>query len=259
MRYKSKLLFGILTLFLLTGCTANYNVEIYNEKVKVNGKVLEANKNKWDEVVEIVDSSPFENSTPSVYEDLVDGNQKFTYRQLIDNQFKLDVTLKPLVGLSKINNPWQLGLKFKRSYKLYGDNSDSLLSVAGPSVCYDNFNVTVDEENNNIIISTSSKNKCFDMYKNLDSITVKLKTNHKVVNSTADEVDLHTYIWKLTRENSNDKPLQITLKRNEYVFNYDNRLVKLVGFSAFLAFIIVLFYKLGIIIYNFKVRRRNKI
>ncbi|MCI8567956.1 MAG: hypothetical protein HFG48_01400, partial [Bacilli bacterium] len=114
-------------------------------------------------------------------------------------------------------------------------------------------------ENNNIIISTSSKNKCFDMYKNLDSITVKLKTNHKVVNSTADEVDLHTYIWKLTRENSNDKPLQITLKRNEYVFNYDNRLVKLVGFSAFLAFIIVLFYKLGIIIYNFKVRRRNKI
>lgn len=261
MRCRVKLLFIILIVFFVSGCSANYNVEIYNETVKVNGKILEKDKNKWDEPISI-DSPPLsidDKDIPQEYKDLTIKNEVLTYKQLVDRQLKPDDLVKPLEGLSSINTPWQLGLKFKRRYNLYGDTVKSFIMVAGADLCYDKFNIIEDEDNNNIIISTSNQNKCFDMYPNLDKITVKLKTNHKVVDSTADSVDLHTYTWDLTRDNSKDKPLQITLKRNEYVFNYDNRIVKIVGFSALIAFIIVIFYKIGIIIYNFKIRRRNRI
>lgn len=257
MKNKYKILLIFLSLFLFTGCSATYNVEIYNEKVKVNGKILEK-KEKWDTEVKLPPSD-FPDDGPTIYDELKNEKYTYTYRELVNEQFKKDYTIKQLEGLSKINNPWQLGLKFKRRYNLYGDTVKSFIMVAGANLCYDKFNIIEDEDNNNIIISTSNQNKCFDMYPNLDKITVKLKTNHKVVDSTADSVDLHTYTWDLTRDNSKDKPLQITLKRNEYVFNYDNRIVKIVGFSALIAFIIVIFYKIGIIIYNFKIRRRNRI
>lgn len=259
MKNKYKILLIILTLFLFTGCSATYNVEIYKEKVKVNGKILEK-KDKWDEEVTLPPSG-FSNTEKTPYDDLKNEKYTYTYRELVNEQLKKDETIKQLEGLSKINNPWQLGLKLKRDYKLSRDDSksNSLIKIAGPTMCYDKFNVTEDAENNNLTISTSGENKCFSMYPNLDKITVKLKTNHKVVDSTADNVNMHTYTWNLTRENSQNKPLQITLKKNDYVFNYDNRIVKIIGFAIVISISLVIFYKLVIIIYNFKVRRKNKI
>lgn len=260
MKNKIKLLFIILALFLFTGCSANYNIEIYNDEVKVNGKILEE-KDKWDSEVKLPHSNMPESDVPDVYKDLQNSKYTYTYRELVDSQFNLDDTVEPLKGLSKISNLWQLGLKFKRNYKLYGkeEKSNSFINTAGATLCYDNFNVTENEEDNTLVISTSSANKCFTMYPNLDKITVKVKTNHKVVDSTADEVSKHTFIWNITKNDSKDKPLQITLKNDEYVFNYDNRILKIIGIAFIITISIVILGKIGIIIYNFRVKRRNKI
>ena len=261
MKYKLrfKILFITFTLVFFTGCNANYNVEIYNEKVKVNGKILEKDKNKWDEIVKITDSSSFESSVPDDYKYLLEENKKYTYRELIDNQFYSDDTVTYLKGLSKIKNPWQLGLKYNGVYDLYGNSSKAFVMAAGTTYCYDNFNVTTDDETKSVIISTSVNNFCFDKYSNLEEINVKVKTNHKVVSSTADSIDLHTYTWKITKENASKKPLQLVIKSDEYVFNYDNRIVKIIVLVAVVSLVIVISFKIGIIIYRKSDRKKNNI
>ena len=73
----------------------------------------------------------------------------------------------------------------------------------------------------------------------LDELTINLKTNHKVVSSNADEVNGYHYKWHITRESKNDAAIMITLKKNKYVFNYENEFVKkILPFAIFVGIIL---------------------
>lgn len=92
------------------------------------------------------------------------------------------------------------------------------------SFCYDAHNVIVEDDY--IQISTNDKFKCYDYYSELDSFDIVLKTNHKLIESNADEVNGYIYKWHITKDNANDKAIYIKLYRDKYVFNYENEFVK---------------------------------
>ena len=50
---KKKLLICLLFVFLLSGCSVNYDIEIKDSNIKVNGKLVELDKNKWDDIVAV--------------------------------------------------------------------------------------------------------------------------------------------------------------------------------------------------------------
>ncbi len=243
MKSKYKIIFLCSLVFLLTGCTTTYNVEIYKEKVKINGKIIEKDKSKWNEVVSVADPS-LTGEMPEEYEGLVEKEKsEITYAELIDlKTSKKDEASPKLEGLSKLKNPWQLGLKYKNSFKLFGNDIDSFIKAAGPTYCYDNFNITTNEEDKTVIISTSLNNNCFKNYPNLEKIQVNVKTNHKVVSSTADIEKKDSYTWNINSENAENRAIQIIFKKDEYVWNYDNWLLKAamiiiilvpIGFAAY--------------------------
>ena len=52
------------------------------------------------------------------------------------------------------------------------------------------------------------------MYPNLESITVNVKTNHKVVSHNADQVSDGKYVWEIDKNNAGGKTLQIILSED---------------------------------------------
>ena len=239
---KKKFLLLIL-LFLVTGCSANYDIEIYNNTVKEDMGYFDSISSDWDSEVQY----------GLTYRELVDSSINYPYpifdTTVVDENdtIKLDGVL--YYDNRAIHDENRLGQELSYHNFTLDNFSDSSIVKN----CYKYFNII--EENNNIILSTSVENACFDKYPNLDYITVNLKTNHKVVSSNADIVDGYHYTWNLTRENQDDAAIMITIKKNEYIFNYENEFVKKIIYSAIFIGIILIIS--GIIYLYFKNKRNN--
>ena len=216
----------ILVIFLVSGCTSNYNVEIYNQEVRVNGMLVESDSTRWN--------------------DLVFG---IPYYQMINWKTEGDEESPVAEGIYRISSDNQLGIGLRNNYQLLENYENS----PGIKSCYQYFSII--EQDDNIVLSTSLENTCFDDYPNLDSITVNLKTNHQVVSSNANIVDGYHYTWNLYKENKDDSAILITLKKDEYIFNYENEFIKKIIY-----FVVIIGIILGVtslVYYYFKIRRRN--
>jgi len=218
-------IFGLLIILcLVSGCTSTYNVEIYNNEVRVDGNLIEDNVSRWDDLVFDI-----------------------PYHQMIEWKTTGDEDSPVAEGIYKISSDTQLGMGLKNTYKLLGEFENS----PGIKACYQYFSVL--EKDDEVILSTSLENKCFDSYPNLEFITVNLKTNHKVVSSNADIVDGYHYTWNLNSEEKDDAAILITLKKNEFIFNYENEFVKKIMYFVLIIGIIL---GVGAIVYFYFKNKR---
>lgn len=221
-------IFGLLiVLCLVSGCTATYNVEIYNDEVRVDGTLIENDTGRWDDLIFDI-----------------------PYHEMIEWKTTGDEESPVSEGIYKISSDGQLGMGLKNNYRLLGEYENS----PGIKACYQYFSVL--EQDDEIILSTSLVNNCFDTYPNLDFITVNLKTNHKVVSNNADIVDGYHYTWNLSRETKDDSAILITLKKDEYIFNYENEFVKKIMYFVLIIGIIL---GVGSIIYYYFKNKRNRL
>ncbi len=225
---KKKLFICLLFVFLLSGCSVNYDIEIKDDTIKVNGKLVELDKNKWDDVV--VDNSSGEVDKDVPIEDSEVDHSKLTFEDLVNSKTIEADEATRREGLEKFKTKDELGITYEEEYN-WNDTSD-FSQMAGVNTCYDYFTVlrNNDEESGNeqLIISTSAKNYCFEMYPNLESITVNLKTNHKVVSHNADQVNDNNYVWNINKNNASQKTMQIILSE-ETVFTMNWGLIFVIG------------------------------
>lgn len=240
---KKKLLLLIL-LFLVTGCSATYDVEIYNNTVKEDMEFIEDNSSKWDS----------EAQYGLTYRELLTDSVSYPYPAfndaMVDENDRIKIDGVEYYDNKLISESNKLGQKL--SYHKFTLNDFEESSII--KKCYQYF--TIMTQDDNIILSTSLDNKCFDEYPNLDFITVNLKTNHKVVSSNADIVDGYHYTWNLSRETKDDSAILITLKKNEYIFNYENEFVKKIMYFVIIIGIIL---GVGSIIYFYFKNKRNRL
>ena len=90
----------------------------------------------------------------------------------------------------------------------------------------------------------------------LDQITVRLKTNHKVVSSNADFVDGYHYTWNIRREEQDDAAILLTIKKDDYIFNYENEFLKKI---MYIGLIIGIILCVSGIVYLYAKNKRKKI
>ena len=182
-----KIIFMLIVLLFLTGCTANYELQINNNKIKEKLTVLETN-------LELVD---------------IENDSGWTIRDSFESLLSKDEFGVKNYTIKSLNNDEQLGIEYN-SQKL-----ESLENANVLNLCYTNPTITVDK--NIVKIKTGDNFECYDLYENLESVKVTFKTNHKVISTNADSKQGNKYIWNITEEGN--KNIEITYDSSKTTFN----------------------------------------
>lgn len=192
-----KIILLVSLIFLLSGCSVNYDLEIFNneyrEKISINSL------NTTESSYEI-----------PVYFDETRVEKTLTSKKVADVEYYQKSN-------EQTNYVYYNNFAMEKYYKSYFVNS----SFDFFAVYYND----VDEETGEDIITISTNNnmKIFDTYKDLDEIKINVKTNHKVKYSNADSHSKFTYTWNYDKNNYKDKYIQLILYKDKFVFNYDGK------------------------------------
>lgn len=189
---KKRILSLIILLLLLTGCTCEYNLTIdnnvYKEEINLTGENNEENSNINNKWKVPVDKDEYNKGGDPESNSYISGDiyeYKVTGNIL---KFNYDFTKSTYPNSSAVSN------------------------------CYDK--LTVLNYENSTVISTSSKATCFDEYPLLTSITVNIKVDKPVTSNNADNVNGNVYTWNITKDNHDNKPINIILENSN--INDDN-------------------------------------
>lgn len=207
-RYKVMFLLGLV--LFLSGCTAEYNLNITKNNIQEENIIY------------------IENSSRS--------NIKEDVENLV-NRYTGPTNSLGMYSQSIVQNGNVFGVSYKANYDLLGYNDSISFSN-----CYDSYKLINDE--NRIIIATSKKFKCFEKYTELEEVVVNLTTDLKVVSTNADTIKEGKYIWNITKENASDKSIRIELDNQVPGKKIDNlSLIIFVGcFIAIILIIILLIF-----------------
>lgn len=218
---KIKILFLILIMFLLSGCTFEYNINVDKDVISENNIVY-------------IEGTTFDN-VESTFENMV---SKYT-----GPTNSLGMYTSSIVKENDL-----FGISYQRDYSYRNYN----YSISFSS-CYDVYKMI--EEDDKLIISTGKDFNCFDKYDELDEVVVNLTSNYYVEKSNADVVDGDKHMWYITKDNDNNKPINVTIDLTKPISN--NKSSWLNAFTL----TIISFAVVGLIIFLIFVRgkRKNKI
>lgn len=228
---KLKKILLLFILIFLTGCEAEYNIEINNNvNLKEIINVIENDKALFNKK-----NSQLYNRTPKEY---LETNLKWptsVYKSGEINPYepiKLDNTY--YYTKTDISNYKQLGLSysFNHNQKKY-DESDLI------NKCYD---IKYIKNNDTILLETISSFKCFDEYKLLDKVTINLNTTCKVNIENSDKNENNKYTWYITKENYDKKiKFEIECQNDNSSDKQQNTILILVVFGYLTIIFIMLF------------------
>ena len=238
---KIKLIIIVFLVVVLTGCSASYEVEIVDDKIKEKVTIVDNNSFRWDKEMPTSDKDTDESQ-----------DQKMTYRDYVNNLYKnpfpaFNNRNNIFYNKRKISNKNQLGISYDYIYDFSNYKYSNIINS-----CYRYFNVL--DSNDLYILSTNDTINCLS-YDNVDSITIHLKTNHKVKSNNASSVDGYNYYWTFTEANKDNAGIYIELYKDKYVFNYENKIT--IVLTIFISLAILAF--IVIIIFRKKASKNNRI
>ncbi len=189
--FKLKTLIILSMLTFLCGCSANYEIEVKNGSIRENSQIL---VNKTNESIK-------EENGFSLEEEL-----EYTYNSIHDIDNGQEETKTKHFELNKINNKDNIGLSYNNQLTFNNYEESPLIHQ-----CYENINII--NKTSSFSINTDKYFKCFDYYKYLDSVTITLKSDYKVLNTNADEEKKGIYYWYINKNNYTNKRINIDLSK----------------------------------------------
>ena len=162
----------LITLLLLTGCKATYNInfnETIDEEIKIyteNENINKANQKDAEHFYEKID-------------DWERGHEFYKKERYTD----LDFT----------------GYKYTDSF-----NYEDYDAISQLRKCYDNFTFT---KNDFIELKTSNEFLCATYYNEVESMELTIDSKYSIVGSNADETDGNKHIWHINKTNYKNKPI----------------------------------------------------
>ena len=177
-----KILIILPLILILCGCSANYEIEIKDNKIYENLTIVETNKELFD----------------------VENDSGWTMRDSFDALIYDDEFSYQDYKIESLENSERIGIKYSRR------KVDSIIDSSVINQCYTNSSVITEE--NIVVIDTGNEFTCYEFYDTLDSIKVVFKTNHKVISTNADLEKNGSYIWNIT--NDGNKRIQISYDKS---------------------------------------------
>ncbi|MBR2708223.1 MAG: hypothetical protein IKE90_02170 [Bacilli bacterium] len=218
----------ILVLFLFTGCNVTYNVNI-------GDKIEELTNFKFEEVDYNYDNNV--NMMTSSYEfisSVINEDYLAFYDNISDKLY------------SKERTKDGMNLSYKYDYGNIDDSS--IFNYCGDTVEYYN-------TGKYILIKVDDFTNCFLQAggPHLNNLTINVKSDLKVLENNADEVNGNVYTWRMSKDNFYDKKLNIKIKKGigsnkKSTINYT---------FIFVVLVILIGLVIILIFYIFKKRKDN--
>ena len=166
---------------LLVGCKAEYKIEIKDDTIYDTIKIYEES----DRV-----NNASKDNAEEVEQELIDWERG--YEDYSKELYTEDI---------------YTGYKYKNTYTF---DEYSILSQL--SKCYNSLRV----DNSNIIRIKSSKEfLCADYYDNVDELNIIIKTEYQIISSNADIKEEGKHIWHIRKNNYQNKPINIEIKKEK--------------------------------------------
>lgn len=201
-----KILFLLITIILLTGCTANYEIDItkntINDKITImtdSNNVNNANKATTDLFTQKL--GEWENGHDFYKRDLITTEDKTGY------QYTYNFNFNEYDAMSQIRK------------------------------CYKDFNFTYD---NNITLSTSNEFLCKNYYPQIKNYTISITSEYDIVESNADTIKDNTHTWKINANNYKNKPITIKLNKHKLYIKEEEANYEYIKSILFILFFIIL-------------------
>ncbi len=177
---KNKVLL-LISLFLLSGCTAEYNAYLTKQTVSEDTIVFGLTNDNFPITAYINDQGASE-----------------------DNEKIPDIEYYDIM-----QNPDYTEYKYDFPYENY-------LNGTGVNYCYKNVSIAQIADNN-YKLSTNNFNSCIDYYEELTEIKINLKfsDDFNITSNNADEVNNNTYTWLINRTNYNNKSIEVNYSLKE--------------------------------------------
>lgn len=239
---KKKKLLVLLSILLLTGCQAEYNIVIDEDTIKEELLVYETNMSKWN---------------------TIQGNNVLTYQQY-QQEYKdapigvyyNDQNVDAEIGFNPNRKYYTIDLLDKNNKKGLTFTNDFGISNYADSYiirsCFKHVNIL--NQRDTISISTDSELSCMNYMDGIDKITINIKTNYEVLDTNATSVNDKTYTWVITKNNYTNS--EIYMKINKLVNSSSNTSNAFVSnFQLMYAIIVIVFLLVGFLIY--KIFKKN--
>ena len=223
-----KIILIIISLLLLTGCSAEYNLDLRTTPNE-NLNIIETNTQ--DDYFNYL--KDYNENVPVIYDDqdpdVTNINPDLEYYDVnnLSSEKKADITLN-------------------YEYNSVDFNDSNIINT-----CYSNINFL--NNNKNINISTSNEFLCFDKYITLDEVIVNIMTDKTIKEHNADKVSNNTYTWIITKQNYLNKPIKLSsLSTSKRETKENTKISLIIILSSILGFIILIF-----IMFTYKNRKYN--
>ena len=177
MKYRYFIL--CLLFLLLTGCKFEYNLNITSDAIE-------------EDNIAYIRGASKDNVEEEVYK--------------IVEKYSGPTNELGMYNSSVVNKDGLFGVDFSSTY-----NYDSYQNSPSFSLCYDSYKIVHDDSNNSIVISTNGDFKCFDMFEELEELTINVATDYNVISSNADKNDNNVYTWYIKRGNIKNKSINIEI------------------------------------------------
>lgn len=173
-----KKFFLIFLLFLLSGCSIDYSVDIESDVFEENFSIIEKSDNYYYDV------SAFRN-----YNLFYDGSSDLNYT------------------FNELNYDDRFGFTLSGKFNSGNYQKSNLLN----SYCGD---FTINDDGNTYSIHLSSFN-IFDEYSNLDEISFNINTGMNAISNNADRESNGIYNWIINRDNYRNKSIDIVFNKSD--------------------------------------------
>lgn len=236
-----KKIFLIIILFLVSGCNAIYTINIENNTIKEKLEVQNFDNktlidNEYKTLIDLYASSNITTNynylRPEVYERI----EGFNYYQI-----------------EKIDTVNNLGLIMETKYNLDDYLNSTLLNHHFNQVNFNN-------NDSSFYLNSKKNNDIFKKYFYLNTLTVKVTTDKKVLENNADIINNNTYIWNINKDNQLEKEIIFKFEKtdNDKLFVKDQN--NLYNSSTLLIIYGLLFIGIIIFLLNILIKiRKNKL
>lgn len=165
----------IIMMFLLSGCSVEYNLEFNDNILNENIKIGKISSEQESEIGYLTPYAIYNNIEQELYE--------FDYSQnYINLKYKYNTTA------------------FEKSQPF--------------NECYELSNISYDNDSYYILTSKEFKCLNYASYSS-DTVKIKFTTNHKVIETNADYVENGTHIWLINESNAKNKPIKIQVEKEK--------------------------------------------